>query len=507
MVHGEESESESLEAWEPEPIVIDDDDVPPTQRLPSSGEAVPLYPDVPLEDPTSLCSAMAYIRESHRVMHERRGLESQFHKAERKRVFLDAVNGIIYERGKSLLLARRKDAAPLQWPGAEWMPRDENEDAAVWALRLREQSVSVVDLLYVLCACIESIDPELRPPMLDDLRAYDARTFHMGRRPVAERVRYDLTRLPLLLHEFMVCNARDAGRLMRHGYEDRRWVGDLITLLCNHTFRSNANGDMQLGQTNPLVEWVDDVRGYGLRARRDYARGEYITLYGGCVLSCDPTDCYETDAERRAHCSAYAEQLRDDQGDVPMVRGKDPVVDAELFWRLSEVGRFANQAERAEDENAEFIIVQPDKAPHALEYAEGHERTVRSVRDADNALMNVPYQPYRMLVENRTMTRVVIMRARMLVPAGTPICVNYGLKFLRVHMPDADVTREYEARFGPGAPQAPPPRRGGRTRKNPRLRMCVGCRAEPVAVNCGHCGKGLYCGQLCADRHWDEHRM
>ncbi len=520
----DDSMSESLEEWHEPPVDIDlvdddddddDDDAPPTQptqpsqnRNRDAEEEFNLYPsniDAPA-DPTSLASSLLYVRELYRRYAIARMRANDATHVQRHRVLVEALSALRYAKARDVAMASidafeegNGGDTDMPLPGnTGWMPAAEHEPPQQYAARLRDQSMSVVDFLYVLCsdAVIEWTGNMMNAnqtsmAVLRDLRALDADTFRIGTLVGARARRYDIELLRPLLGAFMVVNARDAGRVVQHpqhyGPEGARepWVGALLRVLCNHTPGTDPDGELHLTRAGPEVVWLGAPKNYGLRALRRYNKGELITHYGGRVLSMDPMSEYDNDEDRVRMCSAYGVPLLEawEQHDA-LARNWDPIVDGELCWRLCETGRFANQADRPEDENAHFVIVKPP-APHT---GAGVVPVVNPAAPRDPPAM--VYTPDRAMQERSFLTRFVVLCAKRKILDGEPICVDYGRDFLRRHMPHTRVTRDYDALFGD-------PAEGVGT--------CISCGVAASSVECGHCGVVMYCGSHCAVVHWPQH--
>ena len=72
----------------------------------------------------------------------------------------------------------------------------------------------------------------------------------------------------------------------------------------------------------PAVEWDDDRKCYGLKARQHYKSGELVTTYGG------------------------TKSVKEIRGDYVAKGGADIYIDGRVGFKLSEKGRWINESDR-----------------------------------------------------------------------------------------------------------------------------------------------------------------
>jgi hypothetical protein len=310
------------------------------------------------ENTRVFAKAMAPVAHIHHNM--RRMIEedaSGRHYSDMTRHVATVLSHLLYER------AHRIDmhAPTLLWPGeyithhnhvrSSWMPETDDEDPELYAARLYHHSVSVVDLLYIVRSIEwteEDVVVDLRHERanLARLIAFDKTTFRIGNcRPAHNETRvynrrYRLGLLTALMSNFYVCNARDAGRVMAHSNMEH--ANQLIALLCSN----------MCGVRDAVDRLYPNLRGnnvvhrngrFGLFSRNGFDAGDYIVLYEGVRLSHDPRIMFETALERRTYCSLH------------IMAAGDVFVDGELYWRLTDTGRFIRRADEGERWNATLV--------------------------------------------------------------------------------------------------------------------------------------------------------
>jgi hypothetical protein len=342
---------------------------------------------------------------------------------------------------------------------------DDEESVESYMLRVRQYTLSVVDFAYVILNMNWDIIPldVQEYQILRFLYGFDKKYFSFGRHNKFKSSNRIPSRFLIpMIENFFVANVRDVGRQLKHSYgnienSEETIVGYLIAFFCNQT---NNNG--------PRVLFINERIGYGLFARRDYAPGEFITRYGGRVMSHDPAQGFETEKERKesAAYSTYIVSLTYGEGDADAIddptyqEGKfrefDYVIDGELCWKIRELGRFVNSTNDNRTQNARYKIEMLDTRMKFGRLLEAEKR--------------------------RASLRLCNVVAEVAIKAGDEIRTHYGEMYLQ-HLEIS-----------------PSPL------KHRRIQSCIQCRAAPVAAKCGGpCGRALYCGQACADAHVDAH--
>lgn len=214
------------------------------------------------------------------------------------------------------------------------LPLSRDEPVEDYLERINESNLSVVEFLQTLISInpIDENDTAFKKEFIDIAKSYDIKS-----EETAARYSFEIIHKKIL-PEFMVTQKRDLSSVNL----------EVLVALVN------------LIDDGLSVEKQEDM-GYGLKAKKDkvgFMLGQpiytSITIYGGVKQSQDYNLSLVRPYELRQYGSRYVVGLQlDNEEKIP---GEDWVIDGELFFKLSEKGRWANTSLEDDGNNAQFLI-------------------------------------------------------------------------------------------------------------------------------------------------------
>jgi len=356
-------------------------------------------------------------------------------------------------------------------------PESPNEEGPAYMARINSRALSIVQFVQLLATLdLDGGDRDARDAHFTLLNL--AVRFNVGPYESPdldyERLSYDLKTGIEMIPLFVVSQRRDLER-QRHK--------ELLVEVCNLVYGPNIA--------------VQENIGFGLVAEKDYVVGETICLYGGVKCSQDPNTALLRGYELGRYGRRYALSLRL-KGEPDPTPGEDWIIDGEIFFALSEKGRWANTVLQDGDENASFAVG-PSQEP-------------------------MPHPVFRF----------INLQAVKPIRAGEWIMVNYGDAYPEeffqppplAPFPQEEEEEEEEegqrggrkARRGEGTPFVPPESKGDDWEKRDRgnnddpppggkrsfMASCITCRAPfdegEIIYKCGDCAV-----RFCSLEHAGEH--
>lgn len=230
-------------------------------------------------------------------------------------------------------------------------PDSPSESPESYILRINQAGLSVVQFVQLFMVLqleeMENNPDDEKGTANDFYRAVTAASFRHGVVPYPDiddldfdRLVYDIVYSMDVIAGFMVTQKRDL-ELREH----KLLLVELINMV-----------------EGPLI-LPQNTFGLGLFADQDYSAGEFICEYGGVKCNHDFNVSLKPGYEMARFGRRYNISLHF-KGDGVPVPGEDWIIDGELFFTLTEKGRWANTVLVNGDENAEYELGPGPELPH-----------------------------------------------------------------------------------------------------------------------------------------------
>lgn len=313
------------------------------------------------------------------------------------------------------------------------LPELADDSVADYLLLLKERNTSVIEFVASLVtAGVYTQDAENPAiPLWTMLRNYATEELKLNVDFTHPKRQIPLNNLAPLIMGFMVTQEED---LSPQGISTIAWLYNAASSL--------------IGDTDQIRIERTERRGYGLYATRLIKQGKSITSYDGMRCSQDAGTTKKLNQIQRNQVLEYGLTLRHPDEPPSM---EDWVVDARLFFRIEDAGRFANmepyQPDGVNRNNAVYLL-KGSKAIYAAK------------------------------------RQIHLVASRNILP-GEEITVDYGSNY------------PYELFMG----------NDGFDRYRP-VNRCISCQIKEATSKCSGSGcKAVYCSQECADVDWIGHQL
>lgn len=253
---------------------------------------------------------------------------------------------------------------------SEWFPKSVDMNPRLYAIQLKEQRLTLLELLFVLVnidwialrnseTTIQTLKDNM--PSLqrmsskwmvgriewkrEKFRTDTGELFDIPypphpREAYGVTVQYDGANLLLLLTHFFVTQEQDIQPMYR----------ELLMDFCNLAPALTRKGVNDEGGRLPPVVCPEDDKGLGLKAMRSYQKGQFISWYGGVIMS---QDIY--DSVKRPGTYTFSLYMSEEEEAQRFETGVYWNIDGKLFFRLSEKARFANEASDEPNAVIDFV--------------------------------------------------------------------------------------------------------------------------------------------------------